>query len=86
MTSSGLEPVASWLVAYCLNQLHYHMPLSLVGIFWEFAWKTLKNRENPESRLSPSYLVCLLPIYKAVAVNITPKYWTLYIQSYVTES
>jgi hypothetical protein len=28
VASSGVEPVTFWLVAWCLNQLHYCMPLA----------------------------------------------------------
>jgi hypothetical protein len=30
MTLSGIKPMTFWLVAQCLKQLHYHMPLSCV--------------------------------------------------------
>jgi hypothetical protein len=29
LTFSGIKPVTFWFVAFCLNQLRYHMPLFL---------------------------------------------------------
>jgi len=74
MTPSGIKPATFWLVAQCLNQLRYCVPLLMIEhvvVFWQnksFDFMLRINPLNPE--LNPiCYLLALLGAHHFLHVS-----------------